>query len=66
MSGDYYATFERPNVELITEGVRELTKSGVVADDGTEREADVVVLSTGFESTASWRRWRCAGGTAAS
>ncbi len=50
VSSDYYATFERPNVELISQSVRELTKAGVVADDGTEREADVVVLSTGFES----------------
>jgi cation diffusion facilitator CzcD-associated flavoprotein CzcO/acetyl esterase/lipase len=51
ISGDYYATFERPDVELVTEGVRELTKHGVITEDGTERPADVVVLSTGFEST---------------
>ena len=51
ISPDYYSTLERPNVELVTHGVRELTKSGVVADDGTERPADVIVLSTGFEST---------------
>jgi cation diffusion facilitator CzcD-associated flavoprotein CzcO len=51
ISPDYYSTLERPNVELVTQGVRELTKSGVVAEDGTERPADVIVLSTGFEST---------------
>jgi cation diffusion facilitator CzcD-associated flavoprotein CzcO/acetyl esterase/lipase len=51
ISGDYYSTFVRPNVDLVTEGVRELTKSGVIAGDGTERPADVIVLSTGFEST---------------
>jgi cation diffusion facilitator CzcD-associated flavoprotein CzcO/acetyl esterase/lipase len=51
ISGDYYETFERPNVELVTQGVRELTERGVVAADGTERPADVIVLSTGFEST---------------
>ena len=50
VSSDYYATFERPNVELIPHGVRELTKTGVIAEDGVERGADVVVLSTGFES----------------
>jgi cation diffusion facilitator CzcD-associated flavoprotein CzcO/acetyl esterase/lipase len=50
ISPDYYPTFERPNVELVTQGVRELTKRGVVADDGTERPVDVIVLSTGFES----------------
>ena len=51
ISPDYYSTLERPNVELVTQGVRELTKSGVVAEDGSERAADVIVLSTGFEST---------------
>jgi cation diffusion facilitator CzcD-associated flavoprotein CzcO len=51
ISPDYYSTLERPNVELVTQGVRELTKRGVVAEDGTERPADVIVLSTGFEST---------------
>jgi cation diffusion facilitator CzcD-associated flavoprotein CzcO/acetyl esterase/lipase len=51
ISGDYYATLERPNVELVSQGVREVTEDGVVADDGTERPADVIVLSTGFEST---------------
>jgi cation diffusion facilitator CzcD-associated flavoprotein CzcO/acetyl esterase/lipase len=51
ISPDYYSTLERPNVELVTQGVRELTKSGVVAEDGVERPADVIVLSTGFEST---------------
>ena len=51
ISPDYYSTLERPNVELVTDGVRELTESGVVAENGTERPADVIVLSTGFEST---------------
>jgi cation diffusion facilitator CzcD-associated flavoprotein CzcO len=51
ISPDYYSTLERSNVELVPMGVRELTANGVVAEDGTERPADVIVLSTGFEST---------------
>jgi cation diffusion facilitator CzcD-associated flavoprotein CzcO/acetyl esterase/lipase len=51
ISPDYYETLDRPNVELVTQGVRELAKGGVVAEDGTVRPADVIVLSTGFEST---------------
>ena len=50
ISSDYYLALERPNVELITQGVSALTPTGVVAEDGSEREADVVVLSTGFAS----------------
>jgi cation diffusion facilitator CzcD-associated flavoprotein CzcO/acetyl esterase/lipase len=51
ISPDYYSTLELPNVELIMQGVRELTETGVVTEDGTERPADAIVLSTGFEST---------------
>jgi cation diffusion facilitator CzcD-associated flavoprotein CzcO/acetyl esterase/lipase len=51
ISTDYYSTFERPNVELVTQGVRELTEGAVIAEDGSERPADVIVLSTGFQTT---------------
>ena len=51
ISTDYYSTFERPNVELVTQGVRELTEGGVIAEDESERPADVIVLSTGFQTT---------------
>ncbi|HET9121713.1 MAG TPA: alpha/beta hydrolase fold domain-containing protein [Solirubrobacterales bacterium] len=50
VSSEYYATFERPNVELVPHAVIELTEDGVLAEDGVERKTDVVVLSTGFES----------------
>jgi cation diffusion facilitator CzcD-associated flavoprotein CzcO/acetyl esterase/lipase len=50
ISDEYLATLGRPNVELVTQGVSALTPTGVVAEDGGEREADVVVLSTGFAS----------------
>lgn len=51
VSSDYYPALARPEVELITHGVRELTPRGVVAEDGIERAADVVILSTGFTTT---------------
>lgn len=51
ISDEYYPAFARDNVELIPQGVRELTETGILAEDGTERPADVIVLSTGFEST---------------
>ena len=55
VSSDYYATFERPNVELIPQAVIELTEDGVLAEDGTERKADLVVLAThGRDGVAHW------------
>jgi cation diffusion facilitator CzcD-associated flavoprotein CzcO len=40
--------FNRPNVELVTDGIREVTPTGIVAEDGVERPVDCIVLGTGF------------------
>jgi len=49
ISDDYWPTFERENVELVTEPIREITASGVVTADGREHAVDVLVLATGFK-----------------
>lgn len=48
MSNDWYPTFNRPDVELVTEPIAEVSAEGVVTSDGVEREVDVVVCATGF------------------
>lgn len=47
-SNDYYPTFNRPNVELVTEGIERITPRGIVTADGVERELDVLVFATGY------------------
>lgn len=49
VSDDYWATFERPNVELVTDPIERVEPAGVRTRDGTLHEADVVVLATGFK-----------------
>ncbi|MCR9096916.1 MAG: NAD(P)/FAD-dependent oxidoreductase [bacterium] len=49
-SNDYYAAFNRENLELVTEGIERITKDGVVTADGRERRLDTLVLATGFSS----------------
>ncbi|MDG2026025.1 MAG: NAD(P)/FAD-dependent oxidoreductase [Acidimicrobiales bacterium] len=51
LSNNYLPTFNQDNVELVTEPIDRLSESGVVTADGTEREVDVIVLATGFETT---------------
>jgi cation diffusion facilitator CzcD-associated flavoprotein CzcO len=51
LSGRYYETLRRDNVELVTDAVREFTPAGVVAGDGREYPADTVIFATGFKST---------------
>ncbi len=48
MSNDYFQTFLRDNVDLITGGIERFTSTGVVATSGEEREVDAIVLATGF------------------
>lgn len=47
-SKDYWRTFTRDNVELVTDEVVEITETGVRTADARERALDVIVLATGF------------------
>ncbi|GAA3226841.1 NAD(P)/FAD-dependent oxidoreductase [Actinocorallia longicatena] len=47
-SNSYLSTFNRPNVELVTDPIQKITPHGIVTADGTEREIDTLVLATGF------------------
>ena len=49
MSNTYYPALARPNVEVITDGIREVTPTGIVAGDGASRQVDAIVLGTGFD-----------------
>ncbi len=48
VSDDYYPTLAQPHVTLVPHGVSALTPTGIVADDGTEIEVDVVIFCTGY------------------
>lgn len=47
-SDTFYAALDRPDVDLHPTAVTRVTPSGVVAADGLERAADVLVVGTGF------------------
>jgi cation diffusion facilitator CzcD-associated flavoprotein CzcO len=48
ISNKYYPTFNRKNVELVTDGIREIRENSIVTSDGVERPADCIILGTGF------------------
>lgn len=50
ISSDFYPALQRPNVELVTEGVARMTPQGVVDGSGRLHEVDVVIYATGFET----------------
>ncbi len=48
---DHYPVLTRPNVELVTEPIRAITPTGVVTENGVERDVDVLIFATGFHVT---------------
>ncbi|MEU6217304.1 NAD(P)/FAD-dependent oxidoreductase [Streptomyces sp. NPDC047022] len=51
LSNSYYPALARPNVDVVASGLSEIRGSTLVAADGTETEADVIVFGTGFHVT---------------
>ena len=49
ISDDYWSSFERENVELVTDPIAEIRSGGIETQDGALREFDAIVLATGFE-----------------
>ena len=50
LSNNYYQTFNRPNVELVTETLREIRENAIVTEDGVERPVDAIIFGTGFQT----------------
>jgi cation diffusion facilitator CzcD-associated flavoprotein CzcO len=53
LSSDYYPALQRPDVDLVTDGIREITATAVITADGVEHPADVIVYATGFKVVES-------------
>jgi cation diffusion facilitator CzcD-associated flavoprotein CzcO len=51
ISNDWYPALQRPNVDLITDGIREIRENAVVTTDGSVREVDCIIFGTGFYAT---------------
>lgn len=49
LSNTYYGTFNKPHVHLETKGISRIEPDGIVANDGTKRLVDTLVLATGFD-----------------
>jgi len=46
--GRFYEALTRDNVELVPRAVKEVTRDGIVADDGIERKIDTLIMATGY------------------
>ena len=50
-SNKWYPALVKDNVEVVTEGVKEVRRHSIVAEDGVERPIDAIIFGTGFEVT---------------
>ena len=50
-NGVWAGALKRENVQLITDTMREITPTGIVMQDGTEHDVDVIIYGTGFTAS---------------
>ena len=51
ISNDYYQTLARPNVDVVTDNIAEVTPTGIRTKDGQEHPVDAIIYGTGFQAT---------------
>lgn len=51
MSNDYYPALAQDHVEVINQGISEVTATGVVDSEGKHHDVDVIIYGTGFQAT---------------
>ena len=48
ITADYLPALTRPNVEVVTHGIREIREHSIVTSDGVVHEVDAIIFGTGF------------------
>ncbi|MFN3257946.1 MAG: flavin-containing monooxygenase [Ilumatobacter sp.] len=48
VDNDWFKTLRLDHVELVTDPIERITRTGIVTEDGTEFAVDVIILATGF------------------
>ena len=61
LSSDYYPALTRPNVDLVTDHIAEITETGVVCANGNAYDVDVIIYGTGFKTVEAVAEMNVAG-----
>ncbi|CAF1039105.1 unnamed protein product [Didymodactylos carnosus] len=48
VTNDWYPTIQKPNVQLITDSIKEINEHGVATCNDKEYKVDTIVRSTGY------------------
>lgn len=49
LSDDYYAALNRSNVDVVSDGIKEITQDGIVTEQGEKKVVDAIIMATGFK-----------------
>ncbi len=55
LNGAFYDAMQQPNAHLVTDKIDHISMTGIVTADGTHHDLDIIVMATGFDSTAYMR-----------
>ena len=53
LSDDFYPALTQPNIDVITDRIREMRAHSIVTEDGLEHQIDAIIFGTGFHVTDS-------------
>jgi cation diffusion facilitator CzcD-associated flavoprotein CzcO len=48
VSDDFYPALNQPHVELVPSGLREVTPTGIISEDGRAIDVDIIIYCTGY------------------
>ena len=57
-SDDYLQAFNKKEVSLVTEGIKEITEDGIRTKDGVLHEVDTILYATGFDVEKSLQPYK--------
>ena len=57
-SDDYLQAFNSEKVSLVTEGITEVTETGIRTEDGVIHKADTIIYATGFDLDKSLQPYK--------
>lgn len=46
---NYLSSLHLEHVDLVAEGIRQITKTGIISESGYEEDFDIIILATGFQ-----------------
>ena len=61
LSNEYYPALMQRNVEVITDGIRQINEVGILTSDGIQHNADAIIFATGFQAAEGVLRFAVKG-----